>query len=435
MVTTYLVWVRYPPISDPAWEQEVLKRVVFQNEENRRVLPDLEKNIFPHERFQSYWGREGFERQVGSELERAIEDWNSYYSSFAAGKVVDYNRLLNNPSPKESASKDAFLELLPTLKKALSKPYFVAPMSASSIGQAYPNSLAMRSIAMALSGHCEYLVAQGKLGDATESLKLIFHLGSAMQNRGPLIQEMIATAIQGIGFETATSLFTPTSALESDQFDHLGAAILTSAPPSDTHLRMMEREFYYSVESLRAAQKNSQVSGFDVSTFLPGFGKREERILRNNYLELLKAIKQDKLSQYKSGMQKNLNLTLGNALLGRSGVLSSILIPNIVDSGRVVNLNRKKLVALGTVYRVLGYYKRYQQYPTSLEELQLGSETVPGWDQLQLNYLNTKEEVSLKVPLTIEELEIASLPRPEGRQITWVVLEGNDLVFNLLVSR
>ena len=277
LALVYLSWVRSP---SPGWtenrlaemNQEVEARFAAQQEH----AGDEVRNGFLNPSFRKYWGREGYERQPGSEVERVVEAYRDRFSSIAGQRVVDHNTLRDEESLTARAQFEA---LLPELRAALDAPSFVVPEKEISDDNPVPNLDAFRSVALALSGRCEQLMAEGKREEALESLRLIFRLGDRLVDLGANLPTMAGGSILSIGLQTINGVFGPDADLTPAQRRELYTILSDHRPPEyEPGKYCLEREFYIIQKSLDTKESRELVP--PPVRYLPGLFYREKWITR-----------------------------------------------------------------------------------------------------------------------------------------------------------
>lgn len=273
----YFSWVRSPAsswVDDRLAEmnQEVEARFAARQEHAH----DEVQNGFLNPTFRGYWGRVGFERQAGSEAERVVESFRDRFSSIANGRIIEHGPLQDEDS---RAFRAEFEALLPELKAALTAPDFVIPEKEINEDSPGANLDAFRSLALALSGHCEQLMDEGKPEEALESLSQLFKLGDRLVDQDANLPTMTGGSVLSIGLQTINGVFGPEANLTPAQRRELYTLLLAHRPPEDEPGRhCLEREFYLIQKSLETEESRKLVP--PAVRYLPGLFYREKRITR-----------------------------------------------------------------------------------------------------------------------------------------------------------
>ncbi|MCA9778814.1 MAG: hypothetical protein KC800_18930, partial [Candidatus Eremiobacteraeota bacterium] len=273
----YFSWVRSPAsswVDDRLAEmnQEVEARFAGRQEH----ADDEVQNGFLNPTLRGYWGRVGFERQAGSEAERVVESFRDRFSSIANGRIIEHGPLQDDDI---RAFRAQFEALLPELKVALAAPDFVIPEKEINEDSPGANLDAFRSLALALSGHCEQLMAEGKPEEALESLGLLLKLGDRLVDQEANLPTMTGGSVLSIGLQTINGVFGPEANLTPAQRRELYTLLLAHRPPEDEPGRhCLEREFYLIQKSLDTEESRKLVP--PAVRYVPGLFYREKQITR-----------------------------------------------------------------------------------------------------------------------------------------------------------
>ena len=279
----YIRWIQAPSLS---WADEYLAKMNQEVEarfaDRQEHAADEVRNGFLNPTFRKYWGREGYERRAGSETERVVESYLGSFSSVANDQMIAHGTLTN----EESLTADANFEaLLPELRAALDAPYFVVPEKEISDDNPGPDLDAFRSVALALSGRCEQLMAEGKTEDALETLRLILLLGDRLVKLETNLPTMNGGSILCIGLQTINGVFGPEADLTPAQRRGLSTLLLNYRPPEyESGKHCLEQEFYIIQTSLDTEESRKLVP--PTVRYLPGLFYREKQITRKVMSEL-----------------------------------------------------------------------------------------------------------------------------------------------------
>ena len=225
--------------------------------------------------------------------------------------------------------------------------------------------LACRDIALALTGYCELLAAQGRYSEVKDELELVFHMAHALEGQGHLLFEMVACAERSVGFGAAVRLLPPDVPLSPEEWRAFGDSLLSELPSPEQFYQVLEMEVLALHQSSIGGYPNPQPPGTMesiIKLLLPGLAEREERISVNNQVELLKSVKDVTFKQFVASRS---DPTLMDLLTGRSGTLSVIFVVSYARVPDLMNSSRKLTLGLAVSYHALAFAKSSGRYPQS----------------------------------------------------------------------
>ena len=354
LVLLFAYWVlQTPSQSSSASIDSVFKEVEARFSERQNYAKNRELNGYLDPHFSRYWGRESFEHEAESDLEKTVVLFRDDSSSIARGKVV-------NHTARQSGRED-FEALLPPLKAALEKPYFVVPEAELSSKSEGPNSEAFIALTMALSGHCEILQSEGKTEESLESFRLIFELGDKLVELENEEATMTGAMIYSLGLQTFNGVYSPDAKLNSTQWKDLANFLLSKGPEETITARnCAARNYYLIVKELRSAESQAYIPL--VARYIPGFLAREERITRRTFFDAYMNI----------GLKHTMyprDLKPLEFLWGEVGFQASQVCQDVFQIPKELQVIETRLLGYGICCGLLAYRAENGHFPESIEAL------------------------------------------------------------------
>jgi hypothetical protein len=421
LVLLYALWVTSPG-DHSHYLNQVSRDVETRFAERQQQADNPRVNGFLDPTLRVYWGREGFEHQAGSKVERSVDSFRDRFSSVATDQVLDHRVLIESTDQESAATTSNFEALLPSLKTALNKPDFVIPETKLSADSPTANLTAFRSLALALSGYCEQLSAEGQLDKSLEHLRLIFQLGDKLVDLENNLPSLTGASIHSIGVQTINGLYGPDANLTASQWKDLANFLLTVRPEDlSTIPHCAEREYYILLQSLDTPESRQQVPA--LVRLLPGLFQREKRITRNVISDILFNIPL-KYSVY------SLGFSWDGYLLGDVGFQSSNVTQDAFKVAKELQTIDARLVGYSLCCGLLAYREEMGFFPESLEELKTYGIDLPYYLYgADYKYLNGEVELTLTV-WNPESTLLDQGPFFENQEV-WAQIEDGRLLFRL----
>ena len=354
--------------------------------EEQSHAEDPQKNGYLAAPFLDFWGIKTVAKEDSS-ARAIVEAWNKYDDH-------------KSKSPAYLKAKEDFAGLLPGLAEALSKPYFVVPAKQLRYKNPVFNLLAMRSIALALSGYAASQSADGNPAEAARCVALIWELG---KHQYGLHESLFDLALLSIGYETCLQNLGPNSELTAAQWLELKRSIEQATPQEDRLKRALETDVALVQnafqEGVEPADDNADLW---LMRTLPGMWSREQRIYDNQMGEVL------------AGHKPQLGFTWGRWLVGSNGFVADITIPNAKQAGYRIELLRAQLKGLSAYCQVNANRAEHGKLPAQLD-LPAGLT----WEASQKR---------LRVKVSPEALEATKLSREQPLP-AYVTFDEQGLVF------
>lgn len=393
LVFSYAGWVSYPPSRHAAEARELHQRLQTQFEQSQRWARDPQKNAYLDPQFLPYWGRKDLEHRPGSEPERivnALTEWSDLAQKKPAG-------IEKNPSdPKLQAAIQEFQPLLAGWTEATHKPAFVAPESSPPhFETVVPNYLALRNLAQAASAYSHWLITQGRGDEALQHQLVTLRMSRKLAGEpAGLLSTMIAIACGDVARLTIQKILVqPNCTLSPQLLKELLSTLEQTQLPAERISQSFETEYYVFHNSFldpksQSSQMLNQLYG-PWQRFLPGVQQRESRMATNDYMDLLESFRNDSPQGFQQKVQSmNEGGPLGNWWTGRHSLVSTLLIPNLVQSQNHLSLARRRQSFLHLQASLQSYRRQHGSWPQSLEQLKVsGYPPLEGleWNEVEWN--------------------------------------------------
>ena len=434
LLVTCFVWIQFPRVSDPQFVQQTV--IDGQNYFAQGQVNALEKgkNGYLRPEFLPYWGRKGQEYVAKSPTELLVKGWN-LYSTAAQAKTVDHRHLQVSKDSAYLKARQSFESLAPALESAFRSETFVAPETRFDYDTMTMNFIALRSCAQAMTGFAESEMAAGNTDRAASSLGSLFTLCQALQQKGPLINEMIVCAIASNATAETLALVTPKTQMSAQIWKALAGDILTSVPHKDRMFPLMVGEmscaklFFSGLRNNRQLSANS-ASNLGISTsglYIPGVLAREERIFDNVHTRLLKGLQQTGSVSLNSA---DLNPTAIDYFLGQSGVMVQLMLPNMEGISQRLDLDRRLRTVTATVYAALAFRAEHGRLAKNLVELTSKYPLPEDNQSLGLEYKVKDSGATVHIPYGEAQRFLESTEEFPGLA-SWVRVENDGLSFQL----
>lgn len=332
----YASWVAFPPVQFAAEARQALDHQQQAFEADQKLAADPAKNAFIDPQLSQFWGRRSLEFRDKSAVSQVTSAMRAF--GFLAGEqsaaVAD---LWNRKDPGLRKAVAEFEQLRPTLKRALSCPFYVLPQANPPDLESDPdNVLAHRAIAQALSAYAEVQLADGKPDQALAATAEIFQLARLLVARRShsSIDVMVASAIQVTGQETLGYLL-QSGRLKPQQLRPWLEVLRTTPFTPEIVLDSMEYELWVGRSFIEHPPKSMQ--GGKLS-YLPGLWQREWRLFQNDYIPVLRASRNHQAVTI-SWMG---SFGLSNWLMGQHSWVTALYMPNYERVFKILEVTRQR---------------------------------------------------------------------------------------------
>ncbi len=430
LLITVTIWIQFPSEKDSGFMTQTAESGQKYLARGQAESLDPQKNGYLNKQFLSYWGRKGKEGVENSVTQAVITDWNNYSSS-STGKTIDHEKLLSGKQSEYLKKREELKKLTPELEKAMRSETFVAPETKFDFETPLLNYIAVRACAQAISGLAESEAAEKQFDLTAQHLGSIFSLTRALQGKGAMINEMIATSIGGIGSSSSLELLGPKVPLSLKARQRLARDILGSVPGQDRLLGLLQGEVACGLalfKQIRTGAGQAYTSNAGIPNLrIPGLVAREERIYRNVHTRLLKELESTgRLTLTRADTNPNPL----DYLTGSTGLYTQILLPNIPRLQEQLDLDRRARIAVGTTYAVMAFRAEKQRLPKDLKELSQAYPLPADADTLGLTYTPSGSAASVHIPYSKAQGFLSNLQHFPSIE-SWVKADGDGLTFNL----
>lgn len=361
-VALYGAWVSQPPSRHETEVKAMLARIEEREAKEEALAKTSKENGYLNREFLPFWGRKGIESTDSSPVRAQVKKLAAW-SDLSEGKDLGLEKA------KQAVEFEQLDQLYENFHKVAGSPEFLVPREGAMDAETlFPNLLAYRHLAYAMSAYSEYLSLHQKPAPALAVALDIIRFGRQTDRQMfGLMGAMVSTSLETLGMQTACMVLSdqvakiPTADLESFR-----DALTTIVRPREDIVAALEMEFYAGVNTLEQLSKRGRKSGSGQEWLLanlPGLQAREIRLFKNDFSQAVADFRANK--DYQS------NWTEGSLLkdwfLGRHGIFSAILIPNFKRAGENFMANQAKLGFLHLYLDLVIRSRKTGTWPADLE--------------------------------------------------------------------
>lgn len=348
---------RYKPLID-----EQLTLLAERHKDALSRLRDPQKNGFLNPQLAPFWTTSKNEGPTKDTL----TGWVKNFSVQGSGKAVDHTGLLKNPGYLDL--RKAVVALLPAMVEAFTKPYFHPVNDDPARPANIFNEKALTTIALALNGYAESLVAEGQPGKAALAYQLVFVLGQRVGIDSGTVQSLYGLSLQGLAFQSLVANLRPDARLTPEQWAELSRTLASAAPSPDWLLLALQHDLAMGDAFL--SQPRSAYDG-DVKFLrgvylLPGMRARDLRIYHNLMGEVISELRQTGRIAPRKRPEGWRAYAAGDVGSGTNNLFPP---DSYSKQSARLGLHSAKMAGLAATAAVCAYREKFGKLPASLADL------------------------------------------------------------------